>query len=88
MAGGMDKWSRAKSLRHRKFLLGHNSVFLALAVQPIRRSTSADRINRRALHCGAIDRCADRLRGLGGMAQLGRRTVAHRDAMAVQLRGQ
>ena len=88
MAGGMDKWSRAKSLRHRKFLLGHNSVFLALAVQPISRGTPADRINHWTLDSGAIDRCADRLRGLGGMAQLGRRTVAHFHAMAVQLRGQ
>ena len=57
-------------MRHRKFLLGHNFVFLALAVRPIRRGASADRISHRTLDSGALDCCAGRLRGLGGMAQL------------------
>jgi hypothetical protein len=37
----------------------------------------------RAFYCGTIDCCASRLRGLGGMAQLNRRTVACHSAMAV-----
>ena len=54
-------------MRHRKFLLGHNFVFLALAVQPISRGAPADRINHRTFDSGAIDCCAGRLRGLGRM---------------------
>jgi hypothetical protein len=35
---------------------------------------------RRTLDCGAVDRRANGVRGLGGMAQPNRRTVAHRIA--------
>jgi hypothetical protein len=84
----MKEWSRAKLCDVVNFSLGTILFFLAPAVQPTYRSAPADRISHRTLDSGALDCCAGRLRGLGGMVQLGRRTVAHCNAMAVQLRGQ
>jgi len=63
---------------------GRDPVFLALAIPPPHGCSLADDVaNRRTVDRTTVDGRARCVRGLGGMAELGRRAVLSRVALAL-----
>ena len=80
----MDDWSNVR-LCDVVNLTGRRAVLLTLAVRLVHRRPVADRFDCRDYHRGAVDCCARRFRGVGGMAQPDCRPGADGIALAARL---